>query len=600
MLREGSIVAPHDARGFFLGGQAVNGSQRSGGRSTTAQLGVSKALSSVVCAASVVLNNDSDTGAIVVTALDAAGVAIANASVSLSATGSNNTFGATTGTTNSSGIFSTTLRSSTAETKTVTAIVGGLTLATSPMTFAAANVPSAADSTLSLSNASVVSAATRTLTVTAKSAGGGAISVGGATVVGTQTGGTGGTVTFGVPTDNNNGTYSIIVTGVLAGTRSIGATINGVAISTTNPTITVTPGALDRTASTLTLSASTVVVGSDVLATLHGRDAAGNLRSSGGGTIVISHSGGTSDVSDGAVTDVGDGTYTASMHGNTGGTATTMSATINGSAVTTTMPTLQVTAGFATPNILNRGQFAIPDLDGAGNAITIHATFPSPQNGWSGHFDGGSSKPNGIVRDSFLGYTWIKRTMNSGGEEGGWGYYGYGAEHDEVWMRWDFLYDVAYTGESHKLVQFYDGTGTITGGLYLEKGNSTRLCVYQALAGETGVGDGFCNVKTNVAALCGTSAGNIHSIEMHYNRVGDTYPYYEFWIDDVQVTTGTVQSPAFWSGGKLMVGGRANSRGVIAHYISGIKNGGAFTGTTPVLERIKNVSYSSAGRIGPG
>jgi hypothetical protein len=199
-------------------------------------------------------------------------------------------------------------------------------------------------SVVTVSSGSVVSGSTVTLTLQAKDASGNNITSGGATVVFTRSGGTS-TGTIGPTTDNHNGTYTATFTGATAGTpTTIHATIAGAAVTSTLPTVTVTPGAIDRTKSTVTLSAPTAPPGgSAVTVTLQAKDAAGNNLTTGGATVAFSHSGGTSGITIGATTDVGNGTYTAPITPVTEGTATTLSATINGQAVTTTMPTFTVT-----------------------------------------------------------------------------------------------------------------------------------------------------------------------------------------------------------------------------------------------------------------
>ena len=62
---------------------------------------------------------------IMVTARDGAGNTLAGVGVTLVATGINNTFGSTAGTTDANGVFTTTFSSTTAEVKTITATIGG-------------------------------------------------------------------------------------------------------------------------------------------------------------------------------------------------------------------------------------------------------------------------------------------------------------------------------------------------------------------------------------------------------------------------------------------------------------------------------------------
>jgi hypothetical protein len=62
-------------------------------------------------------------------------------------------------------------------------------------------------------------------------------------------------------------------------------------------------------------------------------------------TITFSKSGGTSVGTLSAVTNLGDGTYSATFSGVTPGTPTTINAQVDGQAITSTLPTVQVTTG---------------------------------------------------------------------------------------------------------------------------------------------------------------------------------------------------------------------------------------------------------------
>lgn len=65
----------------------------------------------------------------------------------------------------------------------------------------------------------------------------------------------------------------------------------------------------------------------------------------GGHTVVFSASGGSSAGTLSAVTDQGDGSYTATFTGHNAGTATTITATLDGQAVTQPLPTITVVPG---------------------------------------------------------------------------------------------------------------------------------------------------------------------------------------------------------------------------------------------------------------
>lgn len=230
---------------------------------------------------------------------------------------------------------------------------------------------SLAQTSVSVSSASIAVGSTSTVTLQAKDTYGNNLTTGGATVgfslgAGTSTG------TFGAVTDNNNGSYTAVFTGTVAGTaRTITATYNGSNVTSTLPTITVTASTISTATSTVAVSSPTVVAGYSVTLTLQAKNSLGNNINTGGATVQFSISGGTSTGIIGAVSDNGNGTYTATFTGQTSGTATTVHATINGSAVTTTMPTITVTPGTATHLLATPAASAM--AVGQTNEITLSA-----------------------------------------------------------------------------------------------------------------------------------------------------------------------------------------------------------------------------------
>ena len=206
---------------------------------------------------------------------------------------------------------------------------------------------STAKSAVTTSSASIASGSTATLTLQAKDAAGHNLATTGLTVVFSTSGEAGSsTGTVSSTTDKGDGTYTATFTGVLAGTpTTIGATINGTAVTSTLPTISVTPGLASKTTSLVTTSAASVVSGTTATLTLQAKDAVGNKLTTGGLTVGFTAAGGTSTGTIGATTDNGNGTYTAAFTGVLAGTATTIGATIGGSPVTTPHPTIAVTVG---------------------------------------------------------------------------------------------------------------------------------------------------------------------------------------------------------------------------------------------------------------
>jgi len=94
----------------------------------------------------------------------------------------------------------------------------------------------------------------------------------------------------------------------------------------------------DPSLCTVTVSPAAIVAGGKSTLTLQAVGASGADLTTGGASVVFTASGGTATGSVSATTDHGDGTYTAVYTGTGAGTPQTIGATINGSAVTTTLP----------------------------------------------------------------------------------------------------------------------------------------------------------------------------------------------------------------------------------------------------------------------
>ncbi|MFN9069163.1 MAG: beta strand repeat-containing protein, partial [Bdellovibrionales bacterium] len=229
---------------------------------------------------------------------------------------------------------------------TIRATIGGALVSTaSPTITVNPGSISAANSVISLSSSSVNSGSNVTLTLTARDLNNNLVPTGGATVVFNRSGGTS-TGNISATSDSGTGNYTATFTGVVSGTpTTIGGTINGTPVSTTLPTLTVNPGPMSLANSLISVSSGTINSGSNSTLTLTGIDAAGNFLTAGGATVVFSYSGGTSTGTIGSTTDNGNGTYSASFTGLLSGTPTTIGATVGGSAITSTLPTILVNPG---------------------------------------------------------------------------------------------------------------------------------------------------------------------------------------------------------------------------------------------------------------
>lgn len=104
------------------------------------------------------------------------------------------------------------------------------------------------------------------------------------------------------------------------------------------------PGAVSLSRSVVTVYPESIAPGAFSTLTLLTRDDTGAAITSGGRTVAFAASGGSSQGAIGATTDHGDGTYTARFTAATEGTPTTIGATVDGSTVTSTLPSLTVSA----------------------------------------------------------------------------------------------------------------------------------------------------------------------------------------------------------------------------------------------------------------
>jgi hypothetical protein len=101
--------------------------------------------------------------------------------------------------------------------------------------------------------------------------------------------------------------------------------------------------AADPAHSLVTVSPSSVTYGNKATVTLQVKDSSGANLSSGGLSVAFALGAGTSGGTLGPVTDNGNGTYTATFTATAVGSPRTITATLNGAPVTTTLPTVTVT-----------------------------------------------------------------------------------------------------------------------------------------------------------------------------------------------------------------------------------------------------------------
>ena len=104
----------------------------------------------------------------------------------------------------------------------------------------------------------------------------------------------------------------------------------------------VVPDTLSLQTSVVSVSDSLLTVTGSTFVTLVTRDTFGNQLVTGGRTVTFALIGGTSAGSFGPISDVGDGTYTAVFTATAAGTPAKVIATIDGAAITSPVPTIQI------------------------------------------------------------------------------------------------------------------------------------------------------------------------------------------------------------------------------------------------------------------
>ncbi len=170
------------------------------------------------------------TSTITVTALDGFGNPIQGATVVLAATGSGNTLTQPGGPTNANGVATGTLSSLVAQSKTVSATINAVGITQTATVVVTASTVSGAQSSVAATSPITAGSETSTITVTARDELGNAVS--GATVILSATG-TGNTLTQPSATTNSSGVATGTLSSTVAESKTVSATINGVAVTQT-------------------------------------------------------------------------------------------------------------------------------------------------------------------------------------------------------------------------------------------------------------------------------------------------------------------------------------------------------------------------------
>jgi gliding motility-associated-like protein len=218
-------------------------------------------------------------------------------------------------------------------------------------------------STITASPTSIVAngTSTSTITIQLKDSSNANLTTSGGTVLVTTSLGTLGTVT-----NNNNGTYTVVLTSsATAGTATIGFSINGTtATNTTAVTFTAVAITADPTKSTITASPTSIVANgtSTSTITIQLKDSSNANLTTSGGTVLVTTSSGTL----GTVTNNNNGTYTVVLTSSaTAGTAT-IGFSINGTIATNTTSVIFTPVG---PDSDGDGILDANDLDDDNDGI---------------------------------------------------------------------------------------------------------------------------------------------------------------------------------------------------------------------------------------
>lgn len=229
--------------------------------------------------------------------------------------------------------------------------------------------PISANSTLAISSATVPSGSQVMITATLKDLNNNPVPSG--IFVGFNKAGGTSTGTFDSTVNTGNGVYTTNYTGLSSGTaQTITVSFNGHNLTPT-VTITVLPGPVTLTNSTLTLSNNSVSSGNYITATATLRDANNNAVESGV-TVSFAALGGTSTGSFSSVNNLGNGLYNVRYTGLHAGSSQNIILKINGVDLGFSLP-ITVTPG--TPSSSQSSISIANSSVMAGNSTTITATL---------------------------------------------------------------------------------------------------------------------------------------------------------------------------------------------------------------------------------
>ena len=303
----------------------------------------SAAQSSVALTGSpIVASSGSSTANVTVTVRDAAGNPIPGVNVSLSATGSGNTFTPQNGLSNASGVFTATVSSTQAGAKTVAANAGGVEITQTQALTVNAAAPSTSQSLVSASPTTIeATSGTSTITITVRDAFGNPVAGRAVTLAALPAPGTG--FTQPAALTSASGATTGVFSSNTQGSKTITATITGVGDVAQTATVDVVAQSVSAGNSTVVISPSSIAASSGSSAstiTITARDGAGNPIPGVTVNVFVS---GSNTISQPSGPTNASGVATATVHSTEPGVKT-VSAIAGGVSITQT-PQLTVTPG---------------------------------------------------------------------------------------------------------------------------------------------------------------------------------------------------------------------------------------------------------------
>jgi adhesin/invasin len=287
----------------------------------TGQAGALDASKSTLAAApsSIAASSGSVFSTITVTATDGFGNPLPNIPVAISATGTGNTIGQPSGPTNAQGVATGKFSSTSPGDHVVSATVGGSTVGQTATVTVTAGPPVASASSAQVGPGTAGTATQ--VTVNLRDASGNPVSGAGDKISVTVSGANNAS---GPVTETGGGAYTFSYTPVKTGTDQVRVRVNGTDVPGSPFASVVSAGPADG-AHTTAIVAENFVFSTNI--TVTAKDANDNLLGRGGDAVAISYEAGSV-----AVTDNGDGTYSATFAPATTGTYH-VNITINGASI---------------------------------------------------------------------------------------------------------------------------------------------------------------------------------------------------------------------------------------------------------------------------